>query len=48
MARRRIYRLHPRGIAQIRNWLGRHWVEAMASFKAFADAGLGKEEDDRK
>jgi len=48
MGRHRIYRLDPRGIGQIRDWLERHWIEAMASFKAFADAELEKEEEESK
>jgi len=38
MEKRRIYRIDPRGIARIRNWLDPHWVSALASFKSFADA----------
>lgn len=35
---RRIYRLDPRGIAAMRDWLDAHWVVALDAFKAFADA----------
>ena len=38
MGTRRIYRLHPRGIGLIRDWLEQHWGRALADFKAFADA----------
>jgi DNA-binding transcriptional ArsR family regulator len=34
---RRIYRLDPRGIAAMRDWLDAHWEQALASFKEFAD-----------
>ncbi len=35
---RRIYRVDPRGIAAMRDWLDQHWSRALESFKAFADA----------
>ena len=34
---RRIYRLDPRGIARMRDWLDEHWSAALDAFKAFAD-----------
>ena len=34
---RRIYRLDPRGIAAMRDWLDAHWGAALAAFKEFAD-----------
>ena len=34
---RRIYRLDPRGIAAMRDWLDQHWSGALAAFKDFAD-----------
>src|SRR5262249_12960083 len=34
---RRIYRLGPRGIARMRDWLDAHWSAALDAFKAFAD-----------
>ena len=34
---RRIYRLDPRGIAAMRDWLDAHWSAALDAFKAFAD-----------
>ena len=34
---RRIYRLDPRGIAAMRDWLEAHWTSALDAFKAFAD-----------
>src|SRR5438105_908126 len=30
---RRIYRIDPRGIAAMRDWLDAHWSAALASFK---------------
>ena len=38
---RRIYRLDPRGIGAIRDWLDAHWTQALGAFKAFADADHG-------
>jgi DNA-binding transcriptional ArsR family regulator len=38
---RRIYRLDPRGIAAMRDWLNDHWATALESFKDFTD----KQED---
>src|SRR5580698_4425216 len=35
---RRIYRIDPRGIGAMREWLDAHWVSALDAFKAFADA----------
>jgi len=34
---RRIYRLDPRGIAAMRDWLDAHWPCALDNFKDFAD-----------
>ncbi len=34
---RRIYRLDPRGIAAMRDWLEALWSAALDAFKAFAD-----------
>ncbi|HXW72997.1 MAG TPA: metalloregulator ArsR/SmtB family transcription factor [Methylocella sp.] len=34
---RRIYRVDPRGIGAMRDWLDSHWAQALASFAAFAD-----------
>jgi DNA-binding transcriptional ArsR family regulator len=35
---RRIYRIDPRGIGAMREWLDAHWVTALDAFKAFTDA----------
>ena len=34
---RRIYRLDPRGIGAMRQWLDAHWATALDSFAAYAD-----------
>jgi DNA-binding transcriptional ArsR family regulator len=34
---RRIYRLDPRGIAAMRDWLDAHWAGALDAFKEFVD-----------
>jgi DNA-binding transcriptional ArsR family regulator len=34
---RRIYRLDPRGIAVMRDWLDAHWTTALTAFAKFAD-----------
>ena len=34
---RRIYRLDPRGIAAMRDWLDAHWSSTLDAFKDFAD-----------
>src|SRR6185369_3803000 len=41
---RRIYRLDPRGIAAMRDWLDAHWAIALDAFKDFADRNTGEEE----
>lgn len=35
---RRIYRIDPRGLGALREWLDAHWHAALGDFKAFADA----------
>src|ERR1700722_322907 len=40
---RRIYRLDPRGIAAMRDWLGAHWAPALDAFKDFADEHADQE-----
>jgi DNA-binding transcriptional ArsR family regulator len=34
---RRIYRLDPRGIGAMRDWLDQHWDAALAAFKDFVE-----------
>ncbi len=34
---RRIYRIDPRGIGAMREWLDHHWAVALDAFQAFAD-----------
>jgi DNA-binding transcriptional ArsR family regulator len=40
---RRIYRLDPRGIAAMRDWLDAHWAGALDAFKDFADAEVERD-----
>jgi DNA-binding transcriptional ArsR family regulator len=40
---RRIYRLDPRGIAAMRDWLDAHWSSALDAFKNFADEQTDQE-----
>ncbi len=40
---RRIYRLDPRGIGAMRDWLDAHWTTALGAFQAFADAAFESE-----
>jgi DNA-binding transcriptional ArsR family regulator len=35
---RRIYRIDPRGIGAMREWLDTHWLSALDAFKVFADS----------
>lgn len=40
---RRIYRVDPRGIAAMRDWLDAHWAAALDAFKDFTDAQQDQE-----
>jgi DNA-binding transcriptional ArsR family regulator len=40
---RRIYRLDPRGIGAMRDWLDAHWASALDAFKNFADQNADQE-----
>ncbi len=37
---RRVYRLDPRGVGAMRDWLDQHWAAALDAFQAFADSQL--------
>lgn len=43
---RRIYRLDPRGIGAMRDWLEAHWSAALEAFKDFADAETEREKSE--
>ena len=34
---RRIYHIDPRGVGAMREWLEKHWRDALAAFQKFAD-----------
>jgi DNA-binding transcriptional ArsR family regulator len=40
---RRIYRLDPRGIAAVREWLDAQWSQALGAFRDFADQAWAQE-----
>src|SRR6266851_1948400 len=40
---RRIYRLDPRGIAAMRDWLDAHWASALDAFRDFVDEQADQE-----
>ena len=41
---RRIYRLDPRGIGAMRDWLNGHWASALDAFKNFVDEQADEED----
>jgi DNA-binding transcriptional ArsR family regulator len=41
---RRIYRIDPRGIGAMREWLDEHWDRALAAFKDFVEQAEEPEE----
>jgi DNA-binding transcriptional ArsR family regulator len=45
MGTRRIYRIDPRGIGAMRDWLEGFWSQALDDFKAFADAQAAEGEE---
>ena len=45
---RRIYRLDPRGIAAMREWLDERWTAALDNFKDFADRQTDPKSDKEK
>jgi DNA-binding PadR family transcriptional regulator len=34
---RRLYRIEPQGLAELRDWIDRFWTEALDGFKAAAE-----------
>ena len=40
---RRVYRLDPRGVGLVRDWLDAHWAAALDGFQAFADERTDQE-----
>ena len=45
---RHIYRIDPRGIAAMREWLDAHWAKSLDAFKNFADAEFETENKTQK
>ena len=45
---RHIYRIDPRGIAAMREWLDAHWAKSLDAFKNFADAEFETENNTQK
>ncbi len=45
---RHLYRLDPRGIGAMREWLDGHWARALTAFKDFADAEFEAENKSQK
>lgn len=45
---RRIYRIDPRGLGALREWLDAHWQAALGDFKAFADAEFESDKGDHQ
>ncbi len=43
---RRIYRLDPRGIGAMREWLDAHWASALDAFQTFADRDIDESEQE--
>ena len=43
---RRIYRLDPHGLAELRDYFDSFWSEALAAFKEAAEGGTDAERDD--
>jgi len=41
---RRVYRLDPRGLGALRDWLDRFWGDQLAAFKDFADSQQEEQE----
>jgi DNA-binding transcriptional ArsR family regulator len=45
---RRVYRIDPKGLAAIRQWLDGFWDEALAAFKAEAEAAASKSDKSKR
>jgi DNA-binding transcriptional ArsR family regulator len=45
---RRIYYIHPQGLAQLRQWLDQFWDQALGNFQAEAERQAAKKEKPRK
>ena len=45
---RRIYRLDPRGIAAMRDWLEQTWARALTDFKTFAEETENHEKQEKE
>jgi len=45
---RRIYRIDPRGIAAIRDWLDTHWSTALDAFQDFADRQTDQQNKEKR
>jgi DNA-binding transcriptional ArsR family regulator len=45
---RRIYRVNPAGVAQLRAYLDQIWSDALAAFKSAVEAGSDREEPDER
>ncbi len=45
---RRIYRLDPRGVGAIRDWLDAHWTTAFGAFQAFAESEYERDGEPRE
>ena len=43
---RRIYRLDPRGIGAMRDWLDAHWATALDAFRNFVDEQADEEDSE--
>lgn len=41
---RRIYHIDPRGVGAMREWLDKHWRDALTAYQRFADAEIEKED----